>query len=314
MRNIILLFCIIMHMQVDGMKRLCTFTNTRPTKKICQLSKKQFMPTDILCLILKSCAYNQGKLKTIAMTLRAFGLANKALYSYYNNTIVFNELMDLICNAHYCSHESITKFLCPVVAHEQIRAQSDLKKLLLTETLVSEELFNGFNETITELLQKGARLDFTYNYKLEPHTPLMMAQSNKTFQFLLNSGSSINETASRGITVLMRAAQFPIIGKHVKRIIKNEKLDINQTNHRGETALLRCIKNREKHNVSEVFRETIKRLLKNGADPLHVDKDGWTPLLRAKKLGYPIYRKNEVIQLIDDAIAKKSPPSSEFLN
>lgn len=302
MRNIILLLSIITHIDVNAMKRLRTSTNNRPIKKIRLEQKTVFFPTDILYEILKACAYNKDKLKTITYNIKAFALIDTASYSVYNNKSVFTELLDIIHKTHHCSHESITRYLCPPVVKTDIESQRQLKLLLLSAKPLN------YKEKIEKLLNKGARLDFTYNSEFQSKTPLMFKTSDKIFDLLLQHGSNINETTSQGITALMRATQYPISTKYLCKVIDQEDIKINQTNRRGETALLRCIRNREEQGgyVSTIFALAIKKLLEKGADPLQPDKNGCSPLTRAKRLDKPELRKDWVIQLLKDAIAQKN--------
>lgn len=308
MRAIILLLSIITHLHIDAMKRLRPVTDTRVAKRSCLAKKNPDLPTDMLCEILKACPYYKEELTIITDTIKAFALTHKALCACYNNAIVFNYLLDTIHQIHHYSHENILNLIHPPVALKQMVLQNDLRLLLL-----SENSFNEIKEEITELISKGVRLDFTYDYtrRLNSHptlhTPLMLDCEDDYFNFLLENGSNINEKTSKGTSVLMRAAEFPIVRSSINRIIEHPSININQTNNCGETALLRCIRNREGHYISSLFVETIKKLLKKGADPLQADRNGCTPLSRAKELCFdPENRKNTVITLIEKAINKKT--------
>lgn len=130
MRAIILLLSIINHFNLDAMKRL-GIMNIRPTKKLCLVKKNPVLPTDILYEIFKACAYNKDKLNIITDTIKAFALTHTALYSHYNDTIEFNELMNTIHKIHHSSHENILRLLHPPVMIKQMALQNELKPLLL---------------------------------------------------------------------------------------------------------------------------------------------------------------------------------------
>lgn len=315
MRTIILLLSIITHLNLHAMKRLrpsadtCATKDTPATKKLCPpsenlcpLPKKLYLPTEMLYQILKACPYNKGKLKTVVTTMISLASTHTALYSCYNNEQTFNELLNIIHKIRHWSHESVARFMCPPKARKQLKHQKELKSLLL-----SGRPLNGLEKKLKKLIDKKVRFDFTYNYNAHPHTPLMFNIPSEVFNFMLDNGSNINEATSNGITVLMMACEPPLRQTRVSMIIENQGVAINQTNNRGETALLRCLRVRKNQYVSDQFASTIKEMLEKGADPLQSDKSGYTPLLRARELrSGPGNSKIVVVNLIKQAIDKKS--------
>ncbi|HLJ31637.1 MAG TPA: ankyrin repeat domain-containing protein, partial [Candidatus Babeliales bacterium] len=92
----------------------------------------------------------------------------------------------------------------------------------------------------------------------------------------------------------------PLYPFHSHEICQYPHVKINQQNNRGETALLYSLIKRKGYRIGNLFIDTIKELLKKGADPELGNKYGLTPLMAAKDLG-----NNDIISLIEQAIQDK---------
>jgi hypothetical protein len=273
------------------------------TKDYCFNSDILFIITEFI--ITNRIIHRKDELKIIIDDIKALVLTNKALYSCYNTRNFFNYAIDAITKVWHGSHESVMKSL-PRTAQKHFLAQRSLKLVLLRV-----DNSNNFTESIDTLLKKGARLNFTYNHKGQPHTPLMMLRpSSDAFKVLLERGSSINETTTQGTTPLMLFTKYPIQKIQLETIIEHKDINIDQINSRGETALVYCVRNRRNHHASEIFITAIQKLLDYGANPCLKDKYGNTALSQAQKLPRDVAKKEHVIKILTDAIAKKAALSS----
>lgn len=315
MKKIVLILSIFICIPLCGMKRSLCISDDRCTKRPrieqeTQEQKPQSLPIDMFFAIIETYSYKKDNLKETIKAIKSFALTNTIFCNYYTHSM--NNITEKLYKQFFCSDESIAKNLCPIRYKNSL--QKKLKALCLQAdpiNLRNQEL-NEFESILSKSIKTGANPDFTYNYKGEPSTLIMIAyniRNEEFFSLLLEKESNFNKLTPQNKTLLMRAVQFPIKTSLVKKIIEHPSVTIDQQNNHGRTALSHCIKDRKKHRVTEAFISTIKNLLIKGADPELTDNKGKSPLTRAQKLSdsHPAM-KNRAIQLIEAAIAKKNQP------
>jgi ankyrin repeat protein len=113
-------------------------------------------------------------------------------------------------------------------------------------------------------------------------------------------GADINGCNSIGWTVLKLLSRYPIKYDYFYKLITHPKLNINQQDKHGGTALLACLINRQNYHVNITFINAIVDLLNANADPELPNKKGLTPLNAAKNLD-----DQRIIDFIEKAIEKK---------
>lgn len=313
MKKLLLLFSIIIFFHIDGMKRICPTNeimqkNIPPAKRSrLNISQKAShllyflpLPIDMKNSIFDVCI--KDKPKIVIATINALAWTSKSLYLKCNDPQYNDDLIEKLHSRLYCSHETITKSLRLSQSKKRLELQCALKVLCC----------NNYNETLGNyfdtLIEKGVNLDFIYNHKILQKNALMMSinQTDSIFSYLLEKGANINGSTAHGLTVLKFVITWPINNAFFNKIINHPLLDINKQNKHGETALLHCIINRKNRPTTNLFVKTIKTMLDKNANPELKNNYGLSPLNAAHELNNgPLNNKQTVIQLIEDAIAKK---------
>jgi hypothetical protein len=311
MRNILVACSILLITPVNAMKRLRDYNKkNRPTKKIC-LEYTVQLPREINHFITDITIDNEHNLRPCIQTIKSFARTNKQNYQFFNNQEYSDQLIEKLSKKFCCSHETVAKnFHTPQARH----------RLLLQHKLFSlcskDNFADNAAEEFNQLIKEGVNVDFTYNYDIRPQTLLMLYNgklTNMTYEkkcssafYLLTEKANFNQQTSQNKTLLMMAVKYPITRYLAKTIINHKKININEQNNRGETALLYSIKNRKKYFFTDIFVETIETLLKKGADPLLADRNGYTPLAALYAIPDLSEMKDILIQRIKDSIEKHS--------
>jgi ankyrin repeat protein len=131
---------------------------------------------------------------------------------------------------------------------------------------------------VTHLLQLGVDIDAEDSDKWTPLFTAMIHNDESLLRLLLTYGSSLGKTDNYGNTALHQAAILgaTLVVRHMLAFHLRD-IDHSQMNIFGETSMaLAC-----KHNNSPI----VKVLLKNGANPHHVDPSGYRALDRAMYWG-----------------------------
>lgn len=310
--KLIFLGLIITTTQSQGMKRhrkLCEnkqVQNKKHQKNPIRIGFPDYeqWPQDIQNIIIDFSCHNtvSTTAKEATKTIRALAVTNKQLNLLINNSQFSNSLIENLAYKFYCSHETIAKYLGTKEATKRRLLQTKLKQLCLSNNLlgISQKSNKRSAHKLEKLIKKGVNLEFTYNPQKKQMTPLMLSikQNNTLFELLLSKKIDINRTNSYGLTALCLATKYPI--HNSKQLILHPDININQQNRCGESALLHSIINRERNPMTNIFIDTIKALLKAGADPNLANNDGLTPLAAAIKLN-----DEKILKIITKAIEKK---------
>ena len=307
MKRTVLFFSIILSIPyLDAMKRPRTSENEqRSCIKRPTAGKFNFpsLPPDMQDIIFDFATINTTykKPRFAARTINYLSRTNKALYAKTNDLRFNDELIAKLSRKFFCSHETIAWYLGTPASQTRLSLQYELQNLFSAENQ-NHYNYNDKRVLLNQSLAKGAKLDFTYNYKTIQKTPLMIcaSYSSDMTELLLEKKANINESTSHGWTVLMITVMYPICDHILRILLKQPDLTIDQRNNLGETALLRCLSDRKKFNITPSFKKAIRSLLDANADPEIFNKNGLTPLKAAQSLGDP-----EVIALITNAIEKK---------
>jgi hypothetical protein len=236
---------------------------------------------------------------------------NKQFYAIINNPKFSDNLIKMLGQKLYCSHETIARMLWTEESHKRLNLQYKLKKLCCTkyELQATKKEKSIVLERLNRLITDNIDLEFTHNHFDVQKTPLMISASNDNnpmFEILLEKNANINSCNSHGISTLKLLMDVPIKFYPFKQLIKYPTLNINQQNRHGETALLRCLLLRKKRRIAPIFVSSIKELLDAGADPELADNYGITPLMAAQQLQDKAESNNErIIDLIKQAIERK---------
>lgn len=137
-------------------------------------------------------------------------------------------------------------------------------------TPLHEAVINGDKETMSTLIDLGAQLDLADE---EGNTPLHLAVSNEKIEavaYLIERGANVDRQNQAGTTPLRLAVQ------HFKSDILNLLLEAGADIHIcvDSTSLL--------HEAAELgFFFGVRMLVERGAKPDVLDKNNWTPLMKA---------------------------------
>lgn len=307
-KHLLLICSISMPLHIDAMKRLCPHNDEgRSTKRPC-ITHNVYLPTDMQMVIFDKCTENKGKLRSVVATINTFARTNTHFYKLYNDQQFIDNLIEMLSKNFYCSHETVARVL-HTQGKNRLILQERLQSLCLNRRSYRRHE-KIFSQNLDSLIKQGANLEFTYNHDYQPKTILMISyeESINPYRSLFEKKVNFNQKTPQNKTLLMMLTQYPICYQNAKKIISHPHVNIDEENNRGETALLKSIKNRKKHTLTNVFIITIKKLLEAGADPKKTDRNGNTPLSIANELNDTdaAGKKNEIIQLIQDAITKQS--------
>lgn len=236
-------------------------------------------------------------IKDAAYNIRVLPCINKKLNMLINNKKFSDRIIKAFSQTFSCSHEKVAEHLHTHHAKKRLRLQGKL-----TQICDGTITYKNPEEILKLLIRRGADLNFTIDYQGIEKTPLMITLKNNftIFKLLLKNGAPLNTQDSRGLTVLNIATEYSIEPNYLDLLLSNQHIMIDQRNNQGETALLHCLINRAISPLTSVFRSSIKKLLKAGADPELADNSGYTPLAAAETL-----EVEKTIDLIKKAIKKK---------
>ena len=231
-------------------------------------------------------------------------LARTSTQFNINNPEFSDKLIKNLARKFYCSHETITKFLCTKEATKRLNLQKELKQLCLFDDIFnfSPNASKLAAQELKRLITKNVDLEFTYNHNDIQKTPLMLSIKNKKtmFELLLNEKVNINNCNSYSLTALKFATEWRIRSSYYKKLLAHPDIIINQQNRHGESTLLHCLINRKKFRITNTLIRTIQDLLDADADPELANKYGLTPLAAAQQLG-----NRRIITIIQQAISRK---------
>jgi hypothetical protein len=281
-----------------GMKRQIIYKQEPYNHKKRKFEKPLIiLPQDMRNIIFDIITHNPDtrKPREAAKTIRALSVTCKTLNAKINTPSFSDSLINHLSFKYGCSHESICKFLSTKQAKERLMLQSHLKTFCVIKSYNIVTL-----ETLNSLIEKGIDLEFIYNHKGFQKTALMISIDTdvSAFKLLIEANANINGYNTHGMTLLHFISIYPM-SLQIYHIIAKPNLNFNQQNIRGETALLRCLKNRRKSHITNHFIDYIDLLLTK-IDPEIVDKQGISPLVIAQELDS--YR---ILQAIDRAIQRK---------
>jgi len=310
MRNILIACSILLATPMSAMKRLRDeYKKKRPAKKIC-LEHTIQLPPEIEQSIFEMAIHNEHTLHSCIATIKACALTNKRRYYLFSSQNTDN-LIEKLSQKFYCSHETVAKNLHTPQANKCLLLQNKLLSLC-SENNFAPDATEQFNR----LIKEGVNVNFTYNYESQPQTLLMICYKKlfcmphekkcSSAFYSLTEKANFNQQTPYNKTLLMKVTTYPITSHGAKRIINHKKVNINEQNNQGETALLYCIKNRKEYPVTDVFFKTIERLLEKGANPLLADRNGYTPLDALYDIPDLSEMKDILIQRIKDSIEKHS--------
>jgi hypothetical protein len=218
-------------------------------------------------------------LEASAKAINALAQVNKKLNELINAPDFCLELIKQLAKKFKCSDQAVAQALHTKAAKERLALQNEFYSYAIPAKFnKNDETANVYDylnyEAIDALYKKGVDLSFTY-------------------------------TTNKGARTILRIAIVHHIFPFVADIIKYSRAYdlINQTNSQGTSLLLLCVMqvSKTKSALSLLYcKQTIKFLLKNGADPELGNKKGETPLAVAQRTG----NKN-VIRYIENAIIKK---------
>ena len=298
-------------LSINAMKRLREDNNpNNSSKKTCLASAFPIkLPREMDQFIIDRIINNECKLRLCIKTIKAFVQTNKESYIFFNNQKYIDELIEKLSKKFFCSDATSAKTLCTPKANDRLDLQNNLFTLCTKIKSIS-----NFTETFNRLIGKNVNVNFTYNYRHQPQTLLMIRHSwlarmrskDKNFSCfpLLVEKANFNQKTSHNKTLLIKSVEFPIAYDIAEKIIKDKRIEINEQNNQGETALLRCIKNRKKNPMTSVFVKTIQKLLQYKSNPLLADKFGKTPLRAAYEINDLSEMRDMVIKFIQDSITK----------
>ena len=260
-----------------------------------------FLPEDVQKLIISFYTnrsfIRQPKIAT--QTIRDFYYTNKKYYALINDPKFSSQLINKLAYQFYCSHETIANFLDTKESNRRLDLQYELLCICTRSAL---RYHTSKQKILKSLIKNGVDLEFSYNHLSSQKTALMfcITRYNNAFNYLLKV-SNINAKTPHGLTALhLSVGITPLYPFHSHEICQYPHVKINQQNNRGETALLYSLIKRKGYRIGNLFIDTIKELLKKGADPELGNKYGLTPLMAAKDLG-----NNDIISLIEQAIQDK---------
>ena len=206
-------------------------------------------------------------LKTAALTINSLAQVNKELNTLINNPQFCLQIIKHLSKKFKCSDEETANVLQTQEAKRLIKLQNELK--LFCESAPPKTFFDITIKSsvisLASLIEQGVDLNFTY-----------ASQFYNTYTTF---------------TPLIHALAKPEVLEQLCAVEKN-KLNINQCNLEGNTALIRAI-NRQ-------LIPSIHILLDAGADPKLANFAGLTPLAAAQDTG-----NKEIIDLIHNAIKER---------
>jgi ankyrin repeat protein len=257
------------------------------------------IPSDTRSEIIKFLIeYNLGdSLPTVSRMISGLAQVDHRLNALINNQSFCLQLIKHL--SHRFNYSNLA--ICRALQIKQARIQENIQTDFLKLCQEKEPKKISF----TTLCSQGLDIEFTSDYKHQEVTPLMLAillDNRSVFSYLLHAGANINHANRYGTTPLMIAVTFnnnapSSSGKNlpsaIEQLITNPTLIVDQTNSRGDTALILGIR-------LQVPLLKLELLLGAGADPEAKNKAGETPLSLARAL-----HNQEFIDLIEDAIAKK---------
>ena len=309
MKNIVIACSILLTIPLDAMKRLRdNKKQENRAKKIC-LAHMIKLPLEIERLITDIAINTSHALKPCIHIIKSLALTNKHNYQLFNNQNQSDEWIEHLSKKFRCSDEIVAQNFHTPHANNRLSLQRELL------SLCSHNNFeHNATQRFNQLIEKGVKVDFTYNYNNQPQTLLMIHHdklSNMAYEkkhssifYQLTQKANFNQQTSHNKTLLIKVVTYPISYFCAKTIIKHEKVTINKQNNRGETALLYCIKNRKPYQITQVFFWTIKKLLKKGANPLLADRNGYTPLDALYDIADLSEMKDILIQQLKDSVEK----------
>lgn len=259
------------------------------------------LPLDLKLVIFDFMINNSSERKPrgALQTVNALYRTNKLFYQLINEEEFQKNLINNFANKFYCSHETIAYNLRTHKARDCLYLQYQLKNLCLFGSDIN------IRHRLNRLLANKIDLTFTYNHNTSVQPAIMIAAKNNNLAFnALLPLVDLHAQTPHGLTLLQMVTTYRIALNPIKTILKMPTLDVNQTNRRGETALLRCLIQREKvkptSRFNTTFIKTVDKLLKAGADPEKPNNNGLRPLTVAYDLG-----NQEIIDLIQNAIHRK---------
>ena len=136
-----------------------------------------------------------------------------------------------------------------------------------------------FEKTIDALIKKGC--DVNARDK-NGQTPVFNATTDRAFELMVKYGADLSVKNNQGQNLFFRINSAGM----GRLLLKNARLDINQQDNDGSTPIFFA-----------KDREYIKFLLKNKADPLHVNKKGGAPI-------FSIFDRNgDYLALVENGVS-----------
>lgn len=160
-----------------------------------------------------------------------------------------------------------------------INAKNDYGDTALLRAVDEDNL-----EALKFLLKKGVDINCKNN---EGYNPILSAAARgqlEMMKYLLKNGFTLKDKTNRGSTPLIVAAEgnnLNIIKFIIKEYVKTNKIDINERNYNGETALMSAAR------IGLGRIKVVKYLAQNGADLTLIDNEGQTALMLAARYDNP---------------------------
>lgn len=137
-------------------------------------------------------------------------------------------------------------------------------------------------ETARVLIENGADVNIQDNIKNSPFLYAGAEGFLEILKFTIDAGADPAILNRYGGTALIPASEHGYVDV-VKELLENTSVNVNHINHLGWTALMEAI---VLNDGGEQQQETIKLLIKHGADVNIPDSEGVTPLQHAKERNF----------------------------
>lgn len=153
----------------------------------------------------------------------------------------------------------------------------------------------GAFDSVLILLKAGAKLNLKDE---EGQTPLMFAawgsnDSPGIVRVLIKAGARVNEVDKNGKSVLMFAAKYA--STDILQMLVAARASLNARDKQGQTALMFAIQSSRPQKL-----ESVRFLLKSGANVNFKDNEDISPLELARKLG-----QGEIVKLLEEAQTRR---------
>lgn len=158
-----------------------------------------------------------------------------------------------------------------------INSQDDLGRTAIMIAAYANDV-----ETAKALIEKGADVNIQDNMKNNPFLYSGAEGYIEILKLTIEAGANPKLLNRYGGTALIPASEHGFV-EVVKELLENTEINVNHVNNLGWTALMEAI---VLNDGGRKQQETIKLLIKHGADVNIPDSEGVTPLQQAKERNF----------------------------